>query len=390
MFSARTRWNLQDNPLTRAVAERRARGLPVLDLTDTNPTHADLPFPHAQVANLLTDPRNREYQPEPFGLLPARLAVAQYQGHQIPPEHVILTASTSEAYAWLFKLLCDPGDHVLVPTPSYPLFEYLAALETVHALPYPSRFAAGEWHLDVHALQASITPKTRALLLVSPGNPTGAALHPAEREAVVDLCVRHDLALISDEVFADTLDPKLVSTGERVPSLAGEARCLTFALSGLSKTCLLPQLKLGWMAASGPQPVLDEALARLEVIADTYLSLATPVQHAMPGLLALRPGIAATVRDRLALHRTQLRETMEHSSASVLPSDGGWCAILRVPRHPHGDEARALQLLQQHGVLVQPGWFFDLPEGHLVLGLLADPRVFTPGLRALRHGLDAA
>lgn len=402
MFSQRTLWNLQDNALTLAVAERRALGLPVLDLTETNPTRVNLPFPHAEVAEALQHPDNRLYVPEPFGLPTAREAVAHYHGDRVPPEHVILTASTSEAYSWLFKLLCDPGDRVLIPTPSYPLFEYLATLESVAVDPYPSRYVAGEWHVDLEALRDAVTERTRAVLLVSPNNPTGAVLHTAEREAIVALCAQRGLALISDEVFADTLDPRLIDArlidarliearlNDRAATLAGEDRCLTFVLSGLSKVCLLPQLKLAWIAASGPAPLLPAALARLEVIADTCLSLATPVQHALPRLLALRPRIQAAVRQRLDSHRLALVQAMHGSIASVLPADGGWSAILRVPRLL-SDEAWALHLLRDHGLLLQPGWFFDMPtEGHMIMGLLADDATFLPGVDALRIALDAA
>ncbi len=387
MFSQRTRWNLQDNPLTLAVAERRALGLPMLDLTETNPTRVNLPFPHAEVAEALLHPDNHLYVPEPLGLLLAREAVAQYHDNRVPPQQVILTASTSEAYAWLFKLLCDPGDRVLIPTPSYPLFEYLAALESVAVDPYPSRYVAGEWHVDLEALRDAVTERTRAVLLVSPNNPTGAVLHTAEREAIVELCAERGLALLSDEVFADTLDPRLT---DRAATLTGEPRCLTFVLSGLSKVCLLPQLKLGWIAASGPAPLLHDALARLEVIADTCLSVATPVQHALPLLLALRPRIQAEVRQRLDAHRGALEQALRGSIASVLPADGGWSAILRVPR-VLSDEGWALHLLRHHGVLLQPGWYFDMPsEGHLVMGLLSDDAIFVPGITALRAGMDCA
>jgi len=310
----------------------------------------------------------------------------------VPAEHVILTASTSEAYAWLFKLLCDPGDRVLIPTPSYPLFDYLAALESVLVDPYPSHYLAGEWHIDLEALRAAVTDRTRAILLVSPNNPTGAVLHTTERDAIVTLCAERGLALISDEVFADTLDLTLTDRAltDRVVTLAGEDRCLTFVLSGLSKVCLLPQLKLGWIAASGPAPRLHDALVRLEVIADTYLSVATPVQHALPLLLALRPQIQANVRQRLATNRLVLVQALQGSIASVLAADGGWSALLRVPRLL-SDEAWALHLLAHHGVLLQPGWYFDMPtEGHLVMGLLTDEETFRQGVAALLAGLESA
>jgi len=378
-FSQRTSWDLDTPPLAQALAEHKRRGLPLCDLTETNPTRVQLPMPWPAIAAALVDSGNAAYAPEPFGLASARQAIAAYHDHRVPAEHIVVCASTSEGYAYLFKLLCDPGDEILVPAPSYPLFEYLAGLESVRACAYPSRYADG-WHLDLHALATSLTPRARAVLVVSPNNPTGAALHPAEAEALTALCAQHRLALLCDEVFADTLAR---GTPERVASLAGNQGCLTVVLSGLSKVCLLPQLKLGWLAVSGPPQAVSEALQRLEIVADTYLSVGTPVQRALPQLLALRDEIQAPLLARLSHHRRLLAQACAGTSATLLRSDGGWCAVLRVPQN-RTEEQWVLHLLAC-GVWVHPGYYFDFAgEGFLVLSLLPAPASFREGLAILR------
>ena len=386
MFSQRTQWSQTPNAATQALGLRRAQGLPILDLTETNPTRVGLDLPVAQIAAALAEGALQPYDPTPFGLEEARAAVAAYHDQHVPAAHIVLTASTSEAYALLFKLLGDPGDRILVPTPSYPLFDYLAALESVQPVPYASLLASGEWHIDVEALRGLVDARTRAILLVSPNNPTGAVVSEAEVQALCELCRTHDLALISDEVFADTLAPGLEG---RASSLAGHAGCLTFVLSGLSKVCLQPHLKLGWIAASGPQPLLDEALARLEILADTYLSVATPVQRALPQLLALRPQIQALLAARLDSNRRTLALAVADSPATLLPAEGGWSAVLHVPRS-RSEEAWVLHLLEQDGVLVHPGYYFDFTsEAWLVLSLLPEPAVFARGVALLGARLRA-
>jgi hypothetical protein len=279
------------------VAERRASGRPILDLTGSNPTRAGLDYPGDLLAGL-GDPGALAYEPEPRGQPRTREAVARdYEGRgvAVSPEHVVLTASTSEAYAWLLKLLCDPGDRILVPRPSYPLFDYLAELEEVEVASYPLLFD-GLWHVDPEAVAAAITPRTRAVFVVSPNNPTGSWLSRAAADGLRALCAERALAIVSDEVFADfPLRPR----GDRQPSLADDGPGLSFALGGLSKSCGLPQLKLAWIAVAGPEPLRSEALARLELIADTYLSVGTPVQRAAPALLARKPQLAAPIRARL-------------------------------------------------------------------------------------------
>jgi len=357
-----------ENALARALS---ARSTPYVDLTLSNPTAAGLP-----VASVALPPAP-SYEPDPRGLPAARAAVAQYQG--VPPDRVLLAASTSEAYAWLFKLLCAAEDEVLVPEPSYPLFEYLTALECVRAVPYPLRWD-GEWHLDVGAL--AFSTRTRAVLVVSPGNPTGAYLKQAERTALSAACRRHGCALICDEVFADYPafeDPR------RARSAATYDDVMAFSLSGLSKVAGLPQHKLAWIAAGGPGA--DEAMAGLELIADTYLSVNTPVQLGAARLLASRGAFQDAVRKRLATNRAALAALRRPEDPwDVLRSEGGWSEVLSIPR-TRTEEEWALLLLE-NGVLAHPGYFFDFPSGaHLVVSLLPEPGAFARGAEILTRVL---
>jgi alanine-synthesizing transaminase len=380
-YSHRLDWSLAENALSRAVRERAD---PYLDLTESNPTRAGLSA-GVDVA-VLANPRALRYEPDPKGLLVAREAVAGYyadsRGTAVDPERILLAASTSEAYALLFKLLCDPGDCVLVPEPNYPLFGYLTALEGVQAVPYPLRFD-GEWHLDAEALE--FPPRARAVLVVSPGNPTGAFLKSAERAMLAERCARAGCALICDEVFADFAlgaDPRRVST------VAAHDDVLAFALSGLSKICGLPQLKLAWCAVSGPREEADRAVKRLELIADTYLSVGTPVQLAAPQLLQARHGFQRRLLDRVRSNRaTLLRARLADARWDVLPAEAGWSAAVSVPR-THSEEEWALALLQA-GVLAHPGYFYDFPAGaHLVLSLLVAEGDFSRAAQVLASVLQ--
>ena len=244
----RLHWDLRPNRLTRLLEERRRAGAPILDLTESNPTHAGIRYP-PEIAHAFDDPRVLVYDPAPAGAPAVREAVSRYyaaRGYAVPPERILLTASTSEAYAYLFKLLADPGDHVLVPRPSYPLFS--ASMENVEARQYPLVYH-GRWSVDLDALAAAITPRTRAVIVVNPNNPTGSFLKRAEVAALAELCAAQGIAIVSDEVFADYAfapDP------ERAAWLAAVDRCLTFSMSGLSKAAGLPQMKLGWILAAGP------------------------------------------------------------------------------------------------------------------------------------------
>jgi len=375
-YSRRLPWADPENAISRALRERRET---FVDLTESNPTRAGL-VPAAHLA-ALADPRALRYEPHPKGLLSAREAIAAYyadsRGAAVDPERIVLTASTSEAYSLLFKLLCDPGDCVLVPEPAYPLFGFLTALDGVEAVPYALRFD-GEWHLDATAFDPP--PRSRAILVVSPGNPTGAFLKQTERAALADVCKRAGCALICDEVFADFA---VVPDPRRVPTVAAHEDVLAFSLSGLSKICGLPQLKLGWCAVSGPPDEVQQAVRRLELIADTYLSVATPVQLAAGQLLRGRHDFQRRVLDRVRDNRAALlRGRSADAPWDVLPAEGGWSAVLSVPRS-RSEEEWALSLLRE-GVLVHPGYFFDFPGGaHLVVSLLPPAGEFARAVRTI-------
>jgi aspartate/methionine/tyrosine aminotransferase len=370
-FSKRLDWSIPRNALADAVEKRRSSGRVLCDLTESNPTVAGIEYPPAH--QLLADERVLRYEPTARGLLTAREAVSEYYDGSVHPDRILLTASTSEAYSFLFKLLCDPGDQVLVPRPSYPLFDMLAQLESVRVVQYPLHYHEG-WFIDIQAIDEAITPSTRAIVWVNPNNPTGSFLKRAEYSAIARLCSNHGLALISDEVFADyPLDVE----AEAMPSLTSTEECLCFSLSGLSKVCGMPQLKLGWIVASGPGH--REALQRLEWIADTFLSVGTPVQYAAPALLESRDLIQCQIRRRTTGNLAHLCDACLASSCRVLRVEGGWYATLQVP-NTNGEEDWALDLLER-GVLVQPGFFFDFEtEGYLVLSLLTPSETFEEGV----------
>ena len=380
MFSDRLNWSLPQNRLTALLSEKRLTNTRVLDLTESNPTRAGLAYPDAEILASLADERALRYDPSAGGMLQGRDAIAGYyrgRGLPIEPERILLTASTSEAYAYLFKLLANPGDEILAPRPSYPLFEFLASLESVHIRQYPLRYD-GVWHVDFDALEQTITPRARAIVVVNPNNPTGSFLKRAELERLEALAVRHGLALLSDEVFRDY---GLTEDAERVSTLAGDRQALTFSMSGLSKIAGLPQMKAGWIVASGPGR--DAALEALELIADTYLSVSTPVQVALPRLLALSGEVLEQIRHRTAANLAHLRDATRNSTATLLRVEGGWYAVLQVPQ-THTEEEWTLKLLAECDVLVQPGFFYDFEsEAFLVLSLLTGPATFAEGVTRL-------
>jgi aspartate/methionine/tyrosine aminotransferase len=389
-FSRRLAWDRPENALTAAESARRARGAELLDLTVSNPTQVGLPDLGPRVREALAAAASGAYEPTPAGLPSARAAIADElaaAGAPIAPERLLLTASSSESYAFLFKLLADPGDAVLVPEPSYPLFDYLARLEGVEPVPYRLAFD-GAWHVDLASLDealARVSRRARALVVVNPNNPTGSFLKHAELPPLAARCEAHGLAVIADEVFASYGqgdDETRVRSLAAAPALT--ARVATFALGGLSKACGLPQLKLGWIAVAGPPAIADEAAARLALVADTYLSVGQPVQAAAPRLLALGREARAAIAARVATNRAALAAALPASSpCSLLPSEGGWSALVRVPA-TRSDEDWALALLAEDGVLVHPGYFFDLRGGtFLVLSLLPPTEVFAAGVRRL-------
>jgi aspartate/methionine/tyrosine aminotransferase len=382
MFSKRLDWHLRPNRLSQLLAEKRRRGDPLLDLTESNPTRAGFDYASAEILAALSDHQSLRYDPTPAGLAEARAAVSAYyaaRSEHVGPERILLTASSSEAYAYLFKLLADPGDEVLVPRPSYPLFDYLAALESVRVVHYPLTYDHG-WAIDFDALERACSARTRAILVVNPNNPTGHFLKTGELDRLTGLCAARDLALISDEVFADFAfapDPRRAST------VSGVTGALAFSLSGLSKIAALPQMKLGWIVTAGPSALRDTAMDHLELIADTFLSVATPVQCAAARLLATAEIVQPQIRARTQANLAYLRHAVAGSPCGVLEVEGGWYATMRVPR-TRTEEEWCLELLSRDNILVQPGFFYDFDaEAFLILSLLTEPGGFREAVNRI-------
>jgi alanine-synthesizing transaminase len=385
MFSERTNWRLRPNALSRALEEARASGRQILDLTISNPTEAGVRPDAETVLGALANPGAMHYDPQPRGLLGARRAVCRYyrESHgvsDLDPERLILTTSTSEAYSYVFRLLCNSGDEILVPKPSYPLFEFLADLADVKLVPYPLLYDHG-WQIDFDSLYKAATARSRAVILVHPNNPTGSYVSAAETSALNVFCHDYGLALIVDEVFLD-----YAHDGSPRRSFVSNADALTFTLSGVSKISALPQMKFAWVVANGPKEMVAEAGARLEIIADTFLSMNTPVQLAAAVLLDQRRQIQPILLDRLRSNLAELdRQLASHPSCTRLLVEGGWYVVLRVPALG-SDEDLAIRLLREAGVSVHPGHFYDFPsEGYLVLSLITEPADFREGIaRVLR------
>jgi aspartate/methionine/tyrosine aminotransferase len=389
MFSDRTAWKLTPNRFSQVQAELRSAGSELLDLSLSNPTRADIHYDAEAILGALAQPEALDYDPQPKGLLHARQAVVEYyhadhQGYDLDPESIILTTSTSEGYSYVFRLLCNPGDEILVPKPSYPLFDFLADLQDVHLVPYPLLYDHG-WQIDLPSLYQAVSPRTRGIVLVHPNNPTGSYTHSAE---VVDLnhfCKTNGLALIVDEVFLD-----YPHDGVSRSSFALNSEALTFTLSGLSKIAALPQMKVAWIVTSGPETGKSAALARLEVIADTYLSVNAPLQLATPVLLDQRKSIQALLLDRVRTNLQELDRQLSHGKKCTrLEMEGGWYVILRVPV-TQSDEDLTIDLLRKIGVLVHPGHFYDFSEdGYLILSLITPTPDFREGIHRVLNLLNA-
>ena len=386
MFSERTKWNLAANKLSEALARHRASGKRLIDLTVSNPTDCGFAYETDTILGALHNPAVLRYEPNPKGLEVARRAVAKYyaeRGAAVSSDDIILTASTSEAYSFVFRLLCNPGDEVLIPAPSYPLFAFLAEIQDAKLVRYPLIYDHG-WQIDLHSLQQAITPRTRGLIVVNPNNPTGHFVKKKELAKLNELCEAREIAFIADEVF---LDFALGSQG--AVSCAANSGALTFTLSGLSKICGLPQMKIAWVVASGPEGLKQQALERLEVIADTYLSPSAPVQLATPDFLELRRGFQVQVLARVRRNLAELdRQLARQNVCTRLEVEGGWYAVLRVPAL-QTDEELVIALLETRDVYVHPGHFFDFGgDGYLVVSLIGLEEEFARGIDGILSAFE--
>jgi aspartate/methionine/tyrosine aminotransferase len=383
MFSERTNWKLAQNRFTQALEQVRSGGTKVVDLTVSNPTRVGLHYDAQAILGALASPGSLDYDPQPKGLRQARDAVAEYYHEEhgvrdLDADQIVLTTSTSEGYTFVFRLLCDAGDQLLVPKPSYPLFQFLADLQDVRLVPYELIYDHG-WQMDFPSLEKAVTGRTRGVVVVHPNNPTGSYVQAAEVEMLNSFCREHRLAVIADEVF---LDYRLDSEAHR--SFSQNREVLTFTLSGLSKIAALPQMKVAWVATSGPKEEAAEALGRLEVIADTYLSMNAPMQWATPVLLDQRRNIQGQLLQRVQKNRAELdRQLAAQKACQRLKVEGGWYAVLRVPV-TRSDEELAIELMREKSVLVHPGHFYDFPnDGYLVLSLITPEQEFAAGMRAV-------
>jgi alanine-synthesizing transaminase len=381
MFSDRTHWNLDTNRLSDVLAQHRAAEKPLLDLTASNPTDCGFDYDGQAILRALCNSAALVYEPDPSGLLSARRAVVRYyaaRGNEVPVEDVILTTSTSEAYSFIFRTLCNPGDEILVPEPSYPLFGFLADIQDVKLARYPLVYDYG-WQVDFQALEQAITDRTRGVIVVHPNNPTGHFFKSGEAAQLNAICSERELAVISDEVFLD-----FALSGGRPASFAANTGALTFTMSGLSKISGLPQMKMAWLIAGGPVELKKPALARLEVIADTYLSMSTPVQLAAPVLLEQRYGFQKQLMERVRMNLAELDRQFAAQSACVRSDlEGGWHAVLRVPA-TRSDEDLAIELLSRNNVYVHPGHFYDFPsDGYLIVSLMTRDQHFAEGIKLL-------
>jgi len=387
MFSRRTGWKLTVNRFTQAQRELAESGREMLDLTVSNPTRVGLAYDTETILKSLSSPAVLDYDPQPRGLRNAREAVAAYYSEDhassVGPESIILTTSTSEGYSYIFRLLCNHDDEVLVPKPSYPLFEFLADLQDVKLVPYPLVYDHG-WQVDFHSLSKAVTQRTRAVVIVHPNNPTGSYISSAERIALNDFCRANNLALIVDEVFLD-----YAHDGAHRPSFVTNQDVLTFTLSGLSKISALPQMKLGWSVTSGPKDEVNAAMERLEIIADTYLSVSTPTQVAAGVLLDARKKLQPVLCDRVRQNLAQLDLQLgRNKSCCRLEIEAGWYAVVRMPA-TQSDEDLAIRLIRTKSVLVHPGHFYDFTDdGFLVLSLITAPDVSREGVRCILEGIE--
>jgi alanine-synthesizing transaminase len=379
VLSRRLNWSIGQTRLSRAIERARSEPISVLDLTCSNPTAVGLPYPHDDIAAAFCRVTDYSYRPDPLGMLAARREIAaQYErnGLCVSPEQIVLTSSTSEGYSFLFKLLCDAGDEVLVPSPSYPLFDYLIPLDTAQPRPYKLAFD-GAWFIDFDDLEQQINSRTKAIAVVNPNNPTGQYLKRPEAERLAEIAVRNNLAVICDEVFVDF--PLHDGVGGIVSPLI-EANVATFFLNGLSKGSGMPQVKLAWIVAAGAEAQRSEILSALELISDTYLSVGTAVQLALPELLQIGNRIRSSIRQRTVANLAAVNHLLGGSSAQALRVEGGWSVILQLPQ-TRTEEEWCLALLDRFRVIIQPGYLFDMPrEAYIVVSLLTQPDDLVDGI----------
>jgi alanine-synthesizing transaminase len=383
-YSERLSWSFSSNPFSKLVEESRNAGVPLIDLTVSNPTEVLGDYPHLEIGRAYANVKDFTHRPNPLGARESRRVVARYYEQRelaISPDQILLTASTSEAYSLLFKLFCNSRDEILAPLPSYPLFEYLAALESAHIVPYRLVYD-GSWYIDFAHLQRQISPRTRAVIVVNPNNPTGSFLKKFEAEALLDVAQQHNLPIISDEVF---MDYSFGADADRVKTLIGHESVLSFSLNGLSKAAGMPQMKLAWIALNGPEDERQVARERLELLLDTYLSVGTPVQCALPELVEIGERIQEQIRFRTAQNLNAVHDLLEGSPACCLHCEGGWSAIIQLPRRLSEEEWITRLVNDQH-VIVQPGYFFDMPsEAYIVVSLITQPDGFLEGIRRVRQ-----
>jgi alanine-synthesizing transaminase len=378
MFASRTNWNLKPNRLAEALERHKSSGRRLFDLSASNPTECGFKYDAPAIMRSLCTPASLQYRPDPRGLKSARQAVSGYyaeHGEGVGVDDLILTASTSEAYSFIFRLLCNPGDELLIPTPGYPLFDFLADVNDVRLTRYPLFYDHG-WHIDMHALKQAITPRTRGIIVVHPNNPIGHFTKAEETAQLNQICSANKMAIVADEVFLD------FSPGAPQKSFVANSDALTFTMSGISKISGLPQMKFAWLAVSGPEVEKREALGRLEMIADTYLSLNAPIQLAAPVLLQQRKQFQQQLMTRVRTNLAELdAQLADNQHVRRLAVEGGWYAILRIPA-TRPEEELAIELLQEHGVYLHPGHFYDFPgDGHLIVSLITPEHDFSEGLR---------
>lgn len=382
-LSQRLNWQISPTALSEAILHQRRQVPELLDLTSSNPTTVDLAYPDREIAAALSSISSLKYDPQPLGQWEAREAISAYycdRNLDVDPERIVVTASSSEAYSYLFKLLCDPGDEMLSPRPSYPLFEYLAALDSIRVQPYWLTYD-GAWYTDVDDLQSRITDRTRGIILVNPNNPTGSFLKAEETDRLCALARDRSLPLISDEVF---MDYGLCESAKRVLSFAGRSDTLSFSLNGLSKSAGMPQMKIGWIVINGPDEQVESARHGLELIADTYLSVSSPSQLVLPQLINLGAGVRRCIRERILRNAQALRDLLQGSPAHPLYTEGGWSSIIQLPQ-TRSEEDWVMRLLTRYGVIVQPGYLFDMPaEPFAVVSLLTPIGKFVEGITAIR------